>query len=179
MENKNKKLNVMQRTVELIDVKTDDVIDYKNTALLLVFPKCNKSCPGCQNEHLRGAETKIYVINDIINLYNRLSEHKAIVCAGLDPLDSMEDIENLLEAFNASADMCKPVDFVIYTGYTIEEMEETVQDYLFQGWVKSKNMRLIVKYGRYDKNNNHKYVSKTLGIELAGNNQKARIYSRG
>lgn len=160
--------------ITLFDVKTDDVVDYKKTALLLAFPNCyNKYCSDCQNAHLRNELPKRFNINDIVDLYNRLDEHKAIVCAGLDPMDSLTDLQNLILAFN---DNDKSVDIVIYTGYTDSEIESYVKND-FLRYITNDKVKLIVKFGRYDKNNKNKYMSNILGVELAGDNQIVKEYT--
>lgn len=159
--------NYIKNKVKLISVSTDDFTDYKKTAILLAFPECKKHCDGCQNEHLRSAKSHKYYINDIINLYNRLDEHKAIVCAGLDPMDSLSDLKAIILAFNENK---KPVDFVIYTGYDYPDYCFIVESGLYS-LITNKDFNLIIKYGHYDKNNKNKYKSNILGVELAGDNQ--------
>lgn len=162
-------------TVALLDVKTDDVVDYKKTAILLAFPNCFKYCRGCQNEHLRNRQPNLHKVDKIVKLYNRLDEHQAIVCAGLDPFDSLADLEKLIIAFNNND---KPVDFVIYTGYNYENVK---YNYIHENMYKlitNDNFKLIIKYGQYDENNKNKYVSDILGVELIGDNQIVKEYCK-
>lgn len=169
-------------TIKLIDVKTDNIVDYKETSILLVFPYCSGKCgPKCHNYKLIGT-TKIneYKIEDIVNLYNKLNTHRSIVCAGLEPFDSFEDLTNIVKYFSNCNKDC---DIVIYTGYTEEEIKYSVKllnDIFNKNLNKSFKKSLIIKFGRYvfDAENSYKYYSDILGVELASNNQYAKIINK-
>lgn len=166
----------------LVDIKTDDISDYKHTAMLLVFPNCLGKCKNCQNSKLqkRNKFNDIFVTAEsIINYYNRLKTHSAIVCAGLEPFDSFYDLKDIFECFVDSAK--KPEnDFVIYTGYYYDEIKENVDelhDYLKRN-NKNSLKRLIIKFGRYDETqpNRKGDVNPILGVTLATCNQYVVSY---
>lgn len=163
--------------ISLIDVKTDDTTDYKETSLLLVFPKCSGKCNGCQNWQLFNIKNiRTYKIKSIIELYNSLNTHKSIVCAGLEPFDSFDE---LLLLISKIVRLEKSVDFIIYTGYNKEEIDSKIKLLLetFILNVKNRQSKIIIKYGRYDKTKNKKWYSKVLGVGLATSNQYVIMYS--
>lgn len=162
--------------ISLIDVKTDDTTDYKNTSLLLVFPTCKGKCEGCQNWKLFNVKSKQYLLKSIIELYKNMKTHKAIVCAGLEPFDSFLELKVLFEEI---LKLNKITDFIIYTGYDKEEISFSVKELLkiykkYNSYTKNK---LIIKYGRYDKNKSEKWYSHSLGVDLATNNQYVITYT--
>ena len=171
----------MKKTIKLVDVKTDNMTDYKKTSLLLVFPMCSGKCgEKCQNYHMIGkTKTKNFKIKSIIELYNNLKQHQAIVCAGLEPFDTFDDLYNIFEAFLSNI---KPVDFVIYTGYTYDELHKTKQiDDLLKCFYKHLNIskNLIIKFGRYNEDQScNSYISKILGVKLATGNQHVIKFSK-
>lgn len=167
----------------LIDVKTDNVTDYKKTSLLLVFPYCSGKCgPECQNISLIRGEVKTSYItataDDISDLYYNLKTHEAVVMAGLEPFDSFDDVLSIVESL---CKLDKPCDIVIYTGYNKEEYEERFQKDLLKVFKsatadRSCYKKLIVKIGRYDSNNKQKWHSNILGVDLATKNQYVISY---
>lgn len=166
--------------VHLVDVKTDNITDYKETSMLLVFPYCSGKCgPKCHNYRMIGT-TKIneYNILDIINLYLKLETHNSVVCAGLEPFDSMLDLTNLVKCFSSCNKNC---DIVIYTGYNEDEIEDNVKSLVetFDANVnKDYKKSLIVKFGRFifdDSGKEVKNYSDILGINLASPNQYAKV----
>lgn len=61
-------------------------------------------------------------------------------------------------------------DFVIYTGYTEDELEQTIL------WNFKKFKNIIFKFGRFIINEPHHY-DEVLGVELASPNQYAKRIS--
>lgn len=159
----------------LIDVKTDNITDYKKTSLFLVFPYCSGKCgEECQNKHLRKLSAKEIYNDNIIQLYKNLSTHEAVVCGGLEPWDSFDELLTLVTDF-AKATKDKKVDFVIYTGYDVlTEKKEEFQK-LCNVWEENIDLssisELIIKQGRYDISKKEPWFSYTLGVELATSNQ--------
>ena len=170
----------MQDFINLIDVKTDNTTDYKETSMLLIFPKCSGKCgKECQNDYLRKVQAKQYKIKDILTLYESMNTHNAIVCAGLEPFDSdFEELKNLFKYFMLSE---KSVDFVIYTGYKYEEIEEKVQEleHILNSVIDNAinaDKKLVIKFGRYDVRHKEPWKSDILGVELATTNQYVKSY---
>lgn len=173
--------------IHLIDVATDNVTDYKETSLFLVFPYCSGKCgEECQNKDLRKKEIKEFNTEDIIKFYQSLDTHNAVVCGGLEPWDSSEELKQLVKDF-AIASFVKPVDFVIYTGYDNlckryfnDVYCETGKDFfdLLQTWTIYANpgSNLIIKQGKYDINRKFPWHSDLLGVDLATNNQEVLAF---
>lgn len=173
--------------MKLFDVKTDDITDYKETSLLLCFPHCSGKCTGCHSQHLitkyqeHPEEIKNYPLISICKLYNQLDTHSAIVMAGLEPLDSLEDVLSVIQCITAICD--KHTTFVIYTGYNKQEytqkFEKKIVDTLINfNDIYSKLNDLVVKVGRYDKTDSSDsgYFNYTLGVKLATSNQITMKY---
>lgn len=150
----------------------EDFVNYKKPAMVIEFPscdfKCDKECGKavCQNNPL----TKIHNIKIeeeyIIERYLKNPITEAIVCQGLEPLDSDSpfDIMALLTFLRKKYN--RDDDFVIYTGYNKNEIEDWIIDSL-------KNFgNVIIKYGRYIPDQTPHY-DKVLGVNLASDNQYA------
>lgn len=150
----------------------EDFVNYKKPAMVIEFPycdfKCDKECGKavCQNSPLiKIHNIKIeeeYIIERYLN--NPITE--AIVCQGLEPLDSDSpfDIMALLTFLRKKYN--RDDDFVIYTGYNKNEIEDWIIDSL-------KNFgNVIIKYGRYIPDQEPHY-DEVLGVNLASDNQYA------
>lgn len=164
-----------EENVYLIDVKTDDITDYRKTALYLIFPYCSGKCGDvCQNKHLRGYKKLKTTAKSLAEFYNSLHTHEAVVMAGLEPFDSFNDVLSIVKEF---CKLKKSVDFVIYTGYTESEYKEMFEKTLLEHFNKYNNSDdefsrvIIIKYGRYDENCKKEWNSKILGVNLATTNQ--------
>lgn len=165
----------------LIDVKTDNVVDYKKTSILLVFPYCSGKCgPSCQNWNLRKLHQTDYInvtSQDIVQLYKSLDTHNAVVMAGLEPLDSLDDVLSIIDRINLQRKAC---DIVIYTGYTEEEYNEKFEQKIIKAFKANSrypNKKLIVKIGRYDEDFKKPWHSNVLGVNLATTNQIVKVYT--
>ena len=144
----------------------EDFINYKKPSMYIAFPKCsfkcNKECGRavCQNSALAKEKDIEISINKIIERYINNPITKSIVCGGLEPLDSWDDLQclivNLRYLFND--------DIVIYTGYNETELSKDKIDF-FELYAP-----IIVKYGRYIPNEDS-YFNEELGVKLAGKNQ--------
>ena len=94
--------------------------DYKKPSMQIVFPtcsfKCDKEngCKLCQNASLARSLPMSYFTPALIRRYLDNPITKAIVCGGLEPFDSPDD---LLELVTLLREKCDD-DVVIYTGYT-------------------------------------------------------------
>lgn len=148
-----------------------DLSNYKIPSMFLIFPKCTFKCdkecgePVCQNSAL--AREPIIEIDamEIVQRYLNNPLTHAVVCGGLEPFDSIDDLGYFLGLFRTfSSD---PI--VIYTGYTEKESEVIVS------WLITKFGNIIIKFGRFIPNSPHIYDA-VLGVELASNNQYAKAY---
>jgi len=149
----------------------EDFTNYKKPSMFISFPwctfKCEKECglEVCQNSILSKAPVIEASPKSIIERYKSNPITSAIVCGGLDPIDSFDELLLLLQEFRKeSID-----DFVVYTGYNKEEILDKV--------VKlSEFENVIIKFGRFIPNAKHR-IDEVLGIELASDNQYAEKIS--
>lgn len=139
--------------------------------MFIIFPKCSfkcdkeANCEICQNSHLAKEPIINYSVDKIVERYKTNPITKAVVCGGLEPFDTLDDLTNLISTIRHASDD----DIVIYTGYKEEEIFPVVENLI------SKYKNIIIKYGRYIPNQENKY-DKILGITLASNNQYAVRY---
>lgn len=157
----------------MLKIKTildEDFTNYKKPAMLIAFPtcdfKCEKDaggCKMCQNTPLSLSPTIEVPITKVVERYASNTITSAIVCGGLEPMDSYEELFNLIKAFRDS-DIND--DIVIYTGYNLDEVEVKVKKL-------SIFKNIIIKFGRYIPNGCAVY-DEVLGIKLASSNQYAK-----
>ena len=155
------------------NILDEDIINYKKISKFIGTPYCSGKCwrelgldcSICQNENLRNAEKLNIPINEIIDRYDSNPLTEAIVFGGMEPLDSIED----LNAFVLNFRYRYPDPIVIYTGYTEEEAKEKLHYILL-------NENIIIKYGRYVPNQESHY-DEILGVNLASPNQYAKKYN--
>lgn len=159
------------REIYLKGIITEDFVNYKKISMTLEFPtcsfKCDKECGQslCQNWPLAQQTTYHYKEADIINLYFNNPITEAIVCQGLEPLDSFDQLCFFISDFRESSND----DIVVYTGYK-ESEKPAIR---FKDFILNNNIKhIIVKYGRYIPNQQKHYDS-ILGVDLASDNQYA------
>lgn len=157
----------MSRIINLKGVADEDFVNYKKPSMFLMFPKCSWKCEKecgkkvCQNSELANAETISIHILDLIHRYNNNDITSAVVCGGLEPFDSWDELSNFIELFRANSSD----DIVIYTGYNKEEISDYVNEL-------SRYSNIIIKYGRYIPDSNCIH-DECLGVTLASDNQYA------
>ena len=159
--------------MQVITIKEEDVVNYKDISMFIALPYCSGKCwrelgldcSICQNEELRNQPIINIDVYDLIDKYDNNPLTSAIVFGGMEPLDSFEDLICFIMNFRyRHAD---PI--VIYTGYTEDEVKEKFSSiYLYEN--------IIIKYGRYIPNQKPHY-DKILGVNLASDNQYAKIYN--
>ena len=145
-----------------------DICNYKKPSMFLIFPYCTFKCDKengsqvCQNSAL-AHEPEVEIRNiDVVQKYLNNSLTHAIVCGGLEPLDSWEELWSFICVFRAFSK--DPI--VIYTGYKEEEVQDKIN-------FLSQVNNIIVKFGRFIPNSPHIFDT-VLGVELASNNQYAK-----
>jgi anaerobic ribonucleoside-triphosphate reductase activating protein len=149
----------------------EDFLNYKKPSLFIIFPYCNFKCDKdcglkvCQNSSLVKEKEIEYSIDKIVNNYIENDITKAIVCGGLEPMDSFDDLKELVGALRIKTND----DIVIYTGYREEEIEDKANDL-------KQFANIIIKFGRYIPNDKE-YYNDILGINLASRNQYAKKIS--
>ena len=147
----------------------EDFVNYKKPSMVVEFPycsfKCDKECGQevCQNSNLVKSPTHDVPVDKIVLSYLNNSITSALVCQGLEPFDSDQELYDLIVFFRRYTDD----DIVIYTGYT----EEELQDWILGLQATFKN--IIIKFGRFVPNK-PSYYDETLGIFLASSNQYAK-----
>lgn len=152
----------------LKDVIDEDFVNFKKPSMFLIFPHCSFKCcieagrDVCQNRELANARSVSIDVLKLVERYLNNPITKAIVCGGLEPFDSFEDLEELISTLREHG-CSDPV--VIYTGYTEEEVAEKVA-----ALVKFGN--IIIKFGRYIPDGSDHY-DEVLGVHLASSNQYA------
>ena len=148
--------------------------DYKKASMFIAFPKCDFKCfkelgleiLGCQNyEILKMPDIKIK-IDKVFERYVKNPITEAVVLGGLEPFFNFDEVYNLISYFRQKN--CND-DFVIYTGYYPNEVENYVEKLK-----KFKN--IIIKFGRFIPKS-ASIFDKILGVKLASKNQFAEKIS--
>lgn len=149
----------------LKDVIDVDFVNYKLPSMTLGFPKCSFKCQKecreaiCQNGALANMPNIEISANDLVERYLNSSTSQAVVCMGLEPFDTWDDLLKFISIFREKSDD----DIVIYTGYTKCEIPIYIS--------KLKQFtNIIIKFGRYIPNQKPHYDS-VLGVNLASDNQ--------
>jgi organic radical activating enzyme len=158
--------------VKIKGLKDEDYVNYKKPSMFIIFPNCSFKCDKengcnlCQNSHLAQEPTIEVSLGELLDRYQNNPLTKAIVCGGLEPFDSPNDLISLV----AAARDCRGIedDIVIYTGYTEEELAGT---YVYETITLHKN--IIIKYGRFRPNEESHY-DEVLGVKLVSSNQYAK-----
>lgn len=152
-------------------ITDEDFVNYKKPSMFISFPKCSWKCEKecgkqvCQNSTLATADNIIVSTSAIVERYINNPITSAIVCGGLEPFDSFEDLWQLIVVIRTATDD----DIVIYTGYNKEEIQDKLE-------MLTPYKNLVVKFGRYIPNQK-KHYDDILGVELASDNQYAERIS--
>lgn len=156
--------------MKLKGIIEEDFVQYKKPSMFLIFPKCSFKCdkecgrPICQNGALANSEEiEIDIKQDIIWKYMDNPITEAIVCGGLEPFDSWEDLKCLIMNLRYYT----PDDIVIYTGYREYEVSREKIE-----WLELYG-NIIIKFGRFIPDQPSRY-DEILGVNLASNNQYAK-----
>ena len=149
----------------------EDFVNYKKPAMVIEFPCCDFKCDKeygksiCQNSPLAKIRNIKVEEGYIIEKYLKNPITEAIICQGLEPLDTMVMLFLFIKKFREFSDD----DLVIYTGYNKEE--ERPQD-LINFIKRNQYKNIIIKYGRYIPGQIPHY-DEVLGVKLASDNQYA------
>ena len=153
---------------QLVD---EDFVNYKKPSMFIAFPSCSWKCEKeCgkqvfQNSTLAKSPNINISINSLIERYMDNPITQAVVCGGLEPLDSWEELQCFIMNFRYhSYD-----DLVIYTGYREDEIADKIK------WLELYEP-IIIKFGRYIPNQ-QKHFDEVLGVELASDNQYGKRIS--
>lgn len=149
----------------------EDFSNYKKPSMFLIFPYCTLKCDiengthECQNSSLLKEPIIEVESEKLVKRYLVNSISKSIVCGGLEPLDSFEELIDFISLFRK---LCTD-DIVIYTGYKKEEIENELTQ------LKEYD-NIIVKFGRFIPNQKP-HLDEILGVELISDNQFAEKIS--
>lgn len=155
----------------LKQILDEDFVNYKKSSMFIGFPyctfKCDKECGKqvCQNSALANSQGIEISITSLIDRYINNPITEAIVCGGLEPFDTYQQLLEFITELRKQTDD----DIVIYTGYYKNE----IQDYINE-LMQFKN--IIIKFGRYIPNQK-KHFDNVLEINLASDNQYAEKIS--
>jgi organic radical activating enzyme len=151
--------------IELKDIVFEDFTNYKKPSMFLIFPvcdfKCDKDCGFkiCQNRNLIEKPNYKIKVEELLEAYLSNPITKSIVCGGLEPFDTFNELLELISIFREKTND----DIIIYTGYYKEEIEEQLKKITCYS-------NIIIKFGRIVIDDTS-YFNEDLGITLASKNQ--------
>ena len=166
--------------MKLIDIVDYDIVNYKEPSMFLIFTACknfkcekenNEDCPNGSLKDMKKVEVSA---ESVFQRYDKQKLTRAIVCGGLDPFDTPEDLIELVKTLQEHG---FSDDLVVYTGYNIGESEN--EDILYSLYKEKPCFDLVVKFGRYLKKLNCSIYCEELGINLASSNQFAIKLEKG
>lgn len=149
----------------------EDFVNYKKASMFIVFPtctfKCEKDCgiKCCQNSEVAKSAAIEIDIRLLVDRYIDNPITHAVVCGGLEPFDSWDDLYRFISALREKTDD----DIVIYTGYNKNEILKEIR-------MLREFSNIIIKFGRFKPNDAHRF-DEILGVELASANQYAEKIS--
>lgn len=155
--------------MKLKTVIEEDFSNYKKPSMLLCFPSCTFKCDlecgehVCQNSEWAKQEDMDFNPMLLVNKYMKNPITSALVCGGLEPMDSFEDLKTICRKFREYT----KDDIVIYTGYMECEIYDEINEL-------REFAPVIVKFGRYIPYQDG-YFDEVLGVDLASHNQYAKI----
>lgn len=156
-------------TITLKGIIDEDFVNYKHPSMTLMFPTCTFKCehdcgqPVCQNSSIVKQPDIEVNIDKLCERYINNKISRAIVCQGLEPFDSFDELLSFIAELRIKY-QCDD-DIVIYTGYNSNEIQTYIN-------ILRKYKNIIVKFGRYIPDSEEVYDS-TLGVKLASSNQYA------
>ena len=157
--------------MEICALQDEDFVNYKKPSMFIGFPTCSWKCDRecgmqvCQNSAIASVPIKNIDFKTIVNRYINNPITSSVVCGGLEPFDTWDDLYWLVTHLRMSTQD----DIVIYTGYYKEEIEVYIDELkVFPN--------IIIKFGRYIPNH-EKHFDKVLEVCLASDNQYAERIS--
>lgn len=162
--------------MKIYGLKPNDVINYRLPSLFIGMGTCNWKCcieagldeSMCQNSELAKCPRYDVSVEELCNIYNASKVDEAIVIGGLEPLDDMDGLMELVGGFD---ERCVG-DIIIYTGYTEDEKQDVIANDVLP---LVKHNHVIVKFGRFVPGQ-EKHFDTILGIDLASDNQYGKLY---
>ena len=157
----------ISESVTVKGILDEDFVNYRVPSMTIMFPYCDFKCEiegsnYCHNSSLINEPNIKISVKDIYQRYLNNPISEAIVCQGLEPFDSWSELNGLLFYFRIH-EACTDT-FVIYTGYTKEEIIDKVD------YIKKMYNNVIIKFGRFIPYK-EKHFDDVLGVMLASDNQ--------
>jgi uncharacterized Fe-S radical SAM superfamily protein PflX len=124
--------------ISLKGLVDEDLANYKKPSMYIIFPNCTFKCgrANCQNSALAHEEKVEIDIEYLVQRYLNNPITKAIVCGGLEPMDSFEELFSLIQEIRKYSND----DNVIYSGYEEDEVLDKINQL-----VRFSN--IIIKFG--------------------------------
>lgn len=180
-------------------ITDEDFINYKLPSMFIATAKCSFKCDKeygsaiCQNGALSQQPNIEISTYDIVERYLSNPITHAVVLGGLEPFDQLNDVLDLLDYLRTNPayrwdrhyipeprDHAKANDpFVIYTGYTKEEVCDkfiTVAGFTLNEFANMMYGNVFIKFGRYIPGQKP-HLDPVLGVYLASDNQYAERIS--
>lgn len=151
----------------------EDFVNYKKPSMYICTSFCNFKCDRengtscCQNSSLVKETGKTIDDDDIIMRYLLNPITKAIVFAGLEPMEQFSEMFELIKKLRNDY-FCDDT-VVIYTGFNKNEVSSQIDRLKSLG-------NIIVKFGRFVPNQESRYDD-VLGVTLSSPNQYAEVIS--
>lgn len=161
---------ILTGRIHLIGIVDEDFVNYRVPSMTLMFPYCSFKCGAeyCQNSLLAKGVTAEVGIDDVCRRYINNPITEAIVCQGLEPFDSWEELYELIWTLRIHFD-CHD-DIVIYTGYNRNEIKDKIEK------LQRLASNIVIKFGRFVPDQEPHY-DEILGVKLASDNQYAERIS--
>lgn len=158
---------ILKESITVKGIVDEDFVNYKVPSMTVMFPYCDFKCETdgsnfCHNSSLINEPNIKINIGDLYRRYSTNKISEAVVCQGLEPFDSWDELNSLLFHFRIHEACLDP--FVIYTGYIKEEIIDKID------FMQTMYSNIIIKFGRFIPYNN-KHYDKVLGVFLASDNQ--------
>lgn len=157
--------------MKLSGLVDEDFINYKKPSMFIGFPNCSFKCDieageqVCQNSTLATCEKIEFDIEKICKRFISNPITSAVVCGGLEPFDSWEELYDLIRVFRRECNN----DIVIYTGYKEQEIKMKIDSLI-------KYPNIYIKFGRFIPNH-EEHFDDVLGVYLASDNQYGKKIS--
>lgn len=154
--------------MKLKGIVDTDVTNYKKLSMFLIFTRCSFKCDlengtnYCQNRSLVKNPNVDISCEELYTRYINNPMTDAIVCGGLEPFDTFEDLLDLIKYFREHD--CHD-DVVIYTGYYETEIQDRLD-------ILKHYDNITVKFGRF-KPDQESHFDEVLGVNLANTEQYA------
>ena len=153
--------------MQIKGITDEDFLNYKVPSMYICSSTCNFKCDKesgtecCQNSLLVHERTINMPDDRIIERYLSNKITKAIVIAGLEPLDQTDEVVALIERLRDTY-ICRDT-VVIYSGYYPDEVSDAVDRLRSLG-------NVVMKFGRFVPDKERKFDD-VLGVWLASPNQ--------